>query len=184
MSAPQSLERPISPPPVSKRRTSATTKGKTNERGEAQTENAARPSLAAIEAGEAKIRNHLDYFSRHFAQTSKPVVPSQPRLGIREFIDLYQRNQHVNGRHFVVHQHNHPVAGVHCNQPRLSCVGTARLMLADDLRLQFSETTTLSFAIPYGLPGNANSKRQGRMAIETRVHNLWVCFSLFFFKTF
>lgn len=42
-----------------------------------------------------------------------------------------------------------------------------------DLRLQFSESSTLSFAIPYGLPGNYNSKRPNRMAIETRVHNLW-----------
>lgn len=42
-----------------------------------------------------------------------------------------------------------------------------------DLRLQFSETSTISFAIPYGLPGNPNSHRPNRMAIETRVHNLW-----------
>jgi hypothetical protein len=47
-------------------------------------------------------------------------------------------------------------------------------LILDDLRLQFSQTSTISFAIPYGLPGNANSRRQGRMAIETRVHNLWV----------
>ncbi|TKA62738.1 hypothetical protein B0A55_09041 [Friedmanniomyces simplex] len=38
---------------------------------------------------------------------------------------------------------------------------------------QFSETSTISFAIPYGLPGNPNSLRPNRMAIETRVHNLW-----------
>ena len=43
-----------------------------------------------------------------------------------------------------------------------------------DLRLQFSESSTISFAIPYGLPGNANSLRPNRLAIETRVHNLWV----------
>jgi hypothetical protein len=42
-----------------------------------------------------------------------------------------------------------------------------------DLRLQFSQTSTISFAIPYGLPGNPNSVRPNRMAIETRVHNLW-----------
>lgn len=42
-----------------------------------------------------------------------------------------------------------------------------------DLRLQFSQTSTVSFAIPYGLPGNPNSVRPNRMAIETRVHNLW-----------
>jgi hypothetical protein len=32
----------------------------------------------------------------------------------------------------------------------------------------------MSFAVPKGLPGNPNSKSKGRMAIETRVHNLWV----------
>lgn len=42
-----------------------------------------------------------------------------------------------------------------------------------DLRLQFSQTSTISFAVPYGLPGNPNSVRPNRMAIETRVHNLW-----------
>ena len=42
-----------------------------------------------------------------------------------------------------------------------------------DLRLQFSQTSTISFAIPYGLPGNPNSIRPNRIAIETRVHNLW-----------
>lgn len=31
----------------------------------------------------------------------------------------------------------------------------------------------MSFALPKGLPGNPNSKSLGRMAIETRVHNLW-----------
>ena len=57
-----------------------------------------------------------------------------------------------------------------------------------DLRLQFSESSSISFAIPYGLPGNPNSLRPNRMAIETRVHNLWVGpvhrpFSLLYAKT-
>jgi hypothetical protein len=57
-------------------------------------------------------------------------------------------------------------------------------ILIDDLRLQFSETSAISFAIPYGVPGNPNSKRQVRMGIETRVHNLWVCSILFFLTMF
>jgi hypothetical protein len=159
------LERPISPPPISSKRQGAKKgeqpekcqeypdwNGEINKRSEAATP----PSLAAIEAGQAKIRNHLEYFSVRLSQLSKPIVPTQPRLTIPEFVDLYERNQHSKGRHFVVHQHNHPIAGVHY-----------------DLRLQFSQTSTVSFAIPYGLPGNANSRRQGRLAIETRVHNLW-----------
>ncbi|KAJ4357524.1 uncharacterized protein N0V89_002100 [Didymosphaeria variabile] len=31
----------------------------------------------------------------------------------------------------------------------------------------------MSFAVPKGLPGNPNSQSLGRIAIETRVHNLW-----------
>ncbi|KAK3117157.1 hypothetical protein LTR53_001736 [Teratosphaeriaceae sp. CCFEE 6253] len=112
------------------------------------------PTLAAIEAGQAQIRDHLEYFARHLGHTTKPSPG--PRLSIGDFRDLYRRNQHSNGRHFVVHQHDHPISGVHY-----------------DLRLQFSDSSTISFAIPYGLPGNPNSIRPNRMAIETRVHNLW-----------
>jgi len=59
----------------------------------------------------------------------------------------------------VVHQHDHPVAGPHY-----------------DLRLQFSESSSLSWAIMYGLPGNPNSRRINRNATETRVHCVWVRF--------
>jgi hypothetical protein len=44
----------------------------------------------------------------------------------------------------------------------------------DDLRLQFSRSSSIYFSIPYGLPGDPNLRRQGRIAIETRVHNVWV----------
>ena len=79
-------------------------------------------------------------------------------LSASAFKDLYERNQHKNGRHFVIHQHDHPVAGVHY-----------------DLRLQINETSSISWAIMYGLPGNCNSRRLNRNATETRVHNIWVC---------
>ncbi|KAF2436788.1 hypothetical protein EJ08DRAFT_577514 [Tothia fuscella] len=154
MAEPPSLKRPISPPPVKKRRKSHAITANQNTNPPPKP---LQPSLAAIEAGQTKIRDHLQYFSAHFAKLSKPTNESVQRLSIPDFERLYQRNQHAKGRHFVIHQHNHPVAGVHY-----------------DLRLQFSETSTISFAIPYGIPGNANSKRQGRMGIETRVHNLWI----------
>ena len=114
------------------------------------------PDLAAIEAGEAYIEDHLRYFSHHLERALRPVFAGDSSLSIADFMSLYARNQHAHGKHFVIHQHNHPIAGVHY-----------------DLRLQFSATSTVSFAIPYGVPGNPNSRRQGRMAIETRVHNLW-----------
>jgi hypothetical protein len=151
MALPSSLERPISPPPISKKR------NHNDNRSLEDNEISNTPTLAYIEAGKSTIRNHLEHFCYHLGYGSRPVtLQEEPRLSIPDFATLYQRNQYPNGHHFVIHQHKHPVAGVHY-----------------DLRLQFSETSTVSFAIPYGLPGNPNSRRQGRLAIETRVHNLW-----------
>jgi len=152
MSPPSSLFRTVSPPPVSRRKRRRTSEkiGETSVQDEGCSTS---PSLAAIESGEA----HLDYFSKHLSKVCRPVTNRIPRLSIDDFVNLYKRNQHPHGHHFVVHQHNHPIAGVHY-----------------DLRLQFSETSCISFAIPYGLPGNPNSKKSRRMAVETRVHNLWV----------
>lgn len=120
------------------------------------------PSLAAVEAGEIEVDDHVKLFSTRLAQASRPEPPlgTYPRLSIEDWADLYSRNQHANGHHFVIHQHDHPVAGPHY-----------------DLRLQFSESSSLSWAIMYGLPGDPNSRRINRNATETRVHCLWVCFS-------
>jgi hypothetical protein len=112
--------------------------------------------LAAVEAGRAKVEDHLTYFKHHLAKASRTTPPGIPRLTINDLSTLYKNNQHQHGHYFVIHQHNHPRAGVHY-----------------DLRLQFSETSTASWAFPKGLPGNPNSRQLGRMAIETRVHNLW-----------
>ena len=162
MAKPATLLRDISPPPTGRgsltlqRKHSAANQSsvhdaKVKRKNEDQEDD---PSLAAIEAGKAEIGNHLEYFSQKLASVCRPI--SSPQLSIDSYKELYNRNQHRHGRHFVVHQHDHPISGVHY-----------------DLRLQFSETSTISFAIPYGLPGNPNSIRPNRMAIETRVHCLW-----------
>lgn len=153
MSQPSSLHRRVSPPPLKRKRTGEVTE----EERKPVLNIESSPTLAAIEAGEAVVEDHLDYFAKHLEKARRPVAADAPRLSIAEFSELYKRNQHDHGHHFVVHQHNHPIAGVHY-----------------DLRLQFSKTSSGSWAIPYGLPGNPNSMRQGRMAVETRVHNLWV----------
>lgn len=140
---PSTLSRDISPPPSRK---PSTRQDDRNDAG---------PTLAAIEAGQAEIRDHLEYFAKHLEAIRRPHPG--PQLSIEDFRSLYKRNEHERGCHFVVHQHDHPVSGVHY-----------------DLRLQFSESSTVSFAVPYGLPGNPNSSRPNRMAVETRVHNLWV----------
>lgn len=157
-----SLDAPISPPRI--RRQVAETKdakGPKSADGDPVADTSSqetKPTLAAIEAGQAKIIDHLSYFSTRLSQVIRPLPsPSCPRLSISAFVELYRRHQHSQGHHFVVHQHDHPIAGVHY-----------------DLRLQFSESSSVSFAIMYGLPGNPNSKRLNRNAIETRVHCFWV----------
>lgn len=116
------------------------------------------PPSAAVEAGEVSIRDHLRHFSTALSKFALSSWPrNTPRIGIEEFRDLYLRNQNDTGRHFVIHQHDHPVAGVHY-----------------DLRLQISKTSSISFAIMYGLPGRVDSRRLNRNATETRVHNVWV----------
>lgn len=117
------------------------------------------PSLGAVEAGEVRVENPVELFSARLAAVARPLstCPEGRRLPIKDWIDLYSRNRHENGCHFVIHQHDHPIAGPHY-----------------DLRLQFSESSSLSWAIMYGLPGNPNSRRMNRNATETRVHCLWV----------
>jgi len=143
---PTSLAAPISPPQLDSTRPAKRPK------------RAPSPTLAAVEAGEAEIDDHLGYFTKHLSRVIRPCAARVPRLSIAEFRRLYERNSNAQGHHFVIHQHDHPVAGVHY-----------------DLRLQFSESSSISFAIPFGVPGDANSVRMGRMAMETRVHNFWVC---------
>lgn len=156
MHTPSTLTREISPPPITRGPTADT--GTIDE--QRKIEGAKRPRYAksrpaAIEAGEVEIRDHLTYFVEHLRRFQRAV--KGPRISFPAWEQLYARNQQDRGSHFVVHQHDHPISGVHY-----------------DLRLQFSDTSCISFAIPYGLPGNPNSLRPNRLAIETRVHNFWV----------
>lgn len=121
---PNTLARDISPPPSRKSSavTPTTNVVKSTSTAHQDTSDAVNatpdgPSLAAIEAGEAQVRVHLEYFSSHLHQASRQTPPSVPRLPINRFRDLYKRNQHARGRHFVVHQHDHPVAGSSDSSP-------------------------------------------------------------------
>ncbi|KAI5358206.1 Putative DNA ligase D, 3'-phosphoesterase domain-containing protein [Septoria linicola] len=151
MVQPATLVRDVSPPPLRKHSTIHASLAGDVRRDERQDE---KSKAAAIEAHEVTIRDHLTYFVQHLSSASMPSAG--PRISIEHFRNAYLRNLHAKGAHFVVHQHDHPISGVHY-----------------DLRLQFSQTSSVSWAIPYGLPGNPNSLRPNRMAIETRVHNLW-----------
>lgn len=122
---------------------------------------------ARIESNRISITNHLDYFASHLkSHILKPYPLNHPRLPIDSYTKLYTQSQgNPNGAHFVLTQHDHPIAGLHY-----------------DLRLQINATSSCSFAIMYGLPGdpNARGRQDGRAgggvlrnATETRVHCLW-----------
>ncbi|KAJ3473293.1 hypothetical protein NLG97_g10393 [Lecanicillium saksenae] len=118
-----------------------------------------RPTTAAVESGAAVVDDHLAHFSENLAQYVTQQAEDQlaPRLAIDDYAALYKANAgSKHGAHFVIHQHDHPVAGTHY-----------------DLRLQINETSSVSWAIMYGLPGDPNSVRLNRNATETRIHSLW-----------
>ncbi|KAI1743193.1 DNA polymerase ligase-domain-containing protein [Xylaria scruposa] len=116
------------------------------------------PTTSAIEAGRASVEDHLDYFSALLARTTLSPFPSgTPHLSVKGYRDLYEANAgSYRGAHFIIHQHDHPIAGTHY-----------------DLRLQINETSSASWAIMYGPPGDPNSYRLNRNATETRIHCLW-----------
>lgn len=90
-------------------------------------------SAAAVEAGEARVDDHLDYFSQILTKaTLAPFPPDNaPHLAVARYRELYSASfGSSRGAHFVVHQHDHPVAGTHY-----------------DLRLQINETSSASWAI-------------------------------------
>ncbi|KAI1431829.1 DNA polymerase ligase-domain-containing protein [Xylaria sp. CBS 124048] len=116
------------------------------------------PMPSAIEAGQASIDNHLLYFGSLLSEaTLSPFPKGLPRLSVDGYRQLFEANSgSAQGAHFVIHQHDHPIAGIHY-----------------DLRLQINETSSVSWAIMYGLPGDPNSFRLSRNATETRIHCLW-----------
>ncbi|KAF8472722.1 DNA polymerase ligase-domain-containing protein [Kalaharituber pfeilii] len=100
----------------------------------------------------AKYLSSLERYCLSFT----PLGESTPRISVDAFTELFYNNLNSRGHHYVIHQHDHPQAGLHY-----------------DLRLQFSETSTVSWAVPKGLPCNGDSKTKRRLAVETRVHPYW-----------
>jgi DNA polymerase Ligase (LigD) len=126
-------------------------------RATAEIAHGASPTTAAVESGDVNLEDPVSFFSAKLLEAARPELPGVPRLSHERWLDIYHRNQHPHGRHFVIPQHDHPVAGTHY-----------------DLRLQCNATSSISWACMYGLPGDPNSRRLNRNATETRVHNLWV----------
>ncbi|KAL7939655.1 DNA polymerase ligase domain-containing protein [Trichoderma chlorosporum] len=142
-----SLDSPSSHPhPPSPRTSTASTSGRPTA-----------GTTADIESGAVAISDHLARFTSTLSSHLRPTSAGAPRLSVARYSQLYQSCRgSPRGAHFVVHQHDHPVAGPHY-----------------DLRLQINETSSVSWAVMYGLPGDANSSRQSRNATETRIHCLW-----------
>ena len=146
---PKSLHTTVSPPPTRRRK-----QPPASEVDDASQKLSSLPASSLVEAGNVRINDHLTYWTNHLSSG----LIGNPPLPLDAFKDLYTESAgKETGKHFVVHQHDHPVAGLHY-----------------DLRLQINKTSSASWAIMYGLPGNANSKRINRNATETRVHCLWV----------
>lgn len=140
---------------------------------ESQSAAISKPTTAAVESGAASTDDHLAFFAsslRSRILTRSSGDEPDPLLSISSYEELYRAHAgSTEGAHFVIHQHDHPVAGTHY-----------------DLRLQINETSSVSWAIMYGLPGDPNSVRLNRNATETRIHCLWVrntCLSGHAFQT-
>lgn len=160
---PLTLHAPVSPPPTRNRRRNRTPPLPESEINSISTEshppnNKPNVSTSAVEAGLHSIPSdaQLEYWSSHLS----PYVrrDALPPLSTQTFADLYSANAGKDrGAHFVIHQHDHPVAGLHY-----------------DLRLQINRTSSASWAIMKGLPGNWKGRKITRNATETRVHAVWV----------
>ena len=150
---PSTLIRGVSPPAVSRQGSTIISPAtRTQSRN-----GTAGPTTAQVEAGTEDIVDHVEFFSQKLSAFALPLAEAtSPRLSHGRWLDLYNCSQSGSGHHFVIHQHDHPVAGTHY-----------------DLRLQINSTSSISFAIMYGLPCNPNSRRLNRNATETRVHCLW-----------
>lgn len=148
----KSFKRPISPPP-------SVHKGRRRNKNVVSvlSEEETLPETAAVEAGEAIVTDQLGFWSTKLESFERPNPLNSHRLSVSQWKALYSQHAgNTSGSHFIVHQHDHPVAGTHY-----------------DLRLQCNPTSSISFAIMYGLPGDPNSRRLNRNATETRVHCLW-----------
>ena len=148
-SPPKSLHTAVSPPPIRRRKQITTI-----ENDSATPKPTSLPVSSDVEAGTAKVTDHLTYWTKQLL----PHSSGSPPLAFSALYALYTGCAgQETGNHYVIHQLDHPVACLHY-----------------DLRVQINETSSASWAVMFGMPGNAQSRRINRNATETRVHCLWV----------
>lgn len=106
-----------------------------SEHGKTQKPRGGPSASALIENNTVKITDHLAWFSQLLKKAILDPFPAvRPQLPISEYQSLYNDSfQSTAGAHFVVTQHDHPVAGPHY-----------------DLRLQINGESSCSWAIMYG----------------------------------
>ena len=97
---PTSLRRGVSPPP------------KRQQVDRVEAIGVVDPPTAAVEAGEATVEDHVAFFSLKLLAARLPSTSGTSRILHKDWLDLYTRNLNEKGHHFVVHQHDHPIAGV------------------------------------------------------------------------
>ncbi|OBS26731.1 hypothetical protein FPOA_00673 [Fusarium poae] len=103
------------------------------------------PTTAEIESGSATVDDHLSHFKSHL---SKRII-SPTAVSISRYASLYTANAgSLQGAHFVIHQHDHPVAGTHY-----------------DLRLQINETSSERNRDTNTLPMETASNSTGSLLI-------------------
>jgi hypothetical protein len=133
MTTPNTLVRDISPPPPRRSRMERKTHAIEQRKSSRKTDSTGgEPGLAAVEAGKAQVKDHLAYFSHHMYGASRQTPSQFPRIAREVFQDLYERNQQAKGRHFVVHQHDHPISGsfngslsLNSSEPKLIMQGSS-----------------------------------------------------------
>lgn len=174
MTTPSTLVRDISPPPT--RRSSRSRIEKQTHAIEPKTipknpdTTDGEPSLAAVEAGQAQVKDHLAYFSHHLYEASRQTPSNFPRIARDGFQNLYVRNQHARGRHFVIHQHDHPISGsldespsLHISTPKLMMQGKACTTTCD-----CSSPKRAPSASPYPTACQATRTLSGRTVWQLR----------------
>ncbi|KAK3394332.1 hypothetical protein B0H63DRAFT_43053 [Podospora didyma] len=138
-----SLERRTSPPSLTRQRT----------QGQAVDD-----TRTAQGAPRSVATNYSERFGRQLAEAvvRREPYPQGPRLSIPAYKALFNSAfGNPRGAHFVIQQYDHPNDGAHYA-----------------LRLQINPTSSVCWAIKFGLPGNPDSVRPSRPAIESRVHPL------------
>jgi hypothetical protein len=97
MSIPSSLTRDISPPARRSKRQKTSNAARVKDDATAPSSLAVdvQPTLAAVEAGRARIEDHVAYFRDRLSNVQKKFDEGQPKISMDEWTNLYTSNEYV-----------------------------------------------------------------------------------------